>query len=320
MNIKEDLKLNMDENYQSIVAFISEKSGLPSAEIERKIEAKQAKLSGLISKSGAAQIIAAELNINFDKQVMKISQIGSGMRKINLHGKIINLFPIREYNKNGRSGRIGSFVLADDTSNIRVVLWDENHIGLISNGELFQDCFVEIGNATLRNGEIHLTSFSEIKPSNKTIGEVVVKKPLITKNIANFAVNDNVSTRGFIVQMFEPKFFYICPACKKKASESGECNEHGKVVPEKRALLNFVLDDGSGNIRSVIFAEQLEKIMGKQELETPELFAMKKQDFLGKEVIVVGQVKKNNVYNNDEFVVSSIEELDLDNLIGELEK
>jgi len=310
----------MDENYQSIVGFISEKSGLPAAEIERKIEAKQAKLSGLISKTGAAQIIAAELNISFDKQVMKISQIAVGMRKINLHGKIITLFPIREYNKNGRSGRIGSFVLADETSNIRVVMWDENHIELIGKGDLFQECFVEISNATLRNGEIHLTSFSEIKPSSRVIPEVVTKKPLLTKSIGSFAVNDNVSTRGFIVQMFEPKFFYVCPACKKKASESGDCVEHGKVVPEKRALLNFVLDDGTGNIRSIIFSEQLEKIMGKEELETPELFAMKKQDFLGKEIVVTGQVKRNNVYNNDEFVVASMEEINLDNLIGELER
>lgn len=310
----------VDENYQSIVGFISEKSGLPAAEIERKIEAKQAKLSGLISKTGAAQIIAAELNVSFDKQVIKINQIAPGMRKINLHGKIITLFPIREYNKNGRSGRIGSFVLADETSNIRVVMWDENHIELIGRGDLFQECFVEIANATLRNGEIHLTSFSEIKPSNKTIGTVVTKKPVSFKTIGSFAVNDNVSARGFVVQMFEPKFFYVCPACKKKASESGECVEHGKVVVEKRALLNFVLDDGSGNIRSIIFAEQLEKIMTKEELETPELFAMKKQDLLGKEIIVNGQVKRNNVYNNDELVVSGIEEVNLDKLIEELEK
>lgn len=310
----------MDENYQSIVSFISEKSGLPALEIERKIEAKQAKLSGLISKTGAAQIIAAELNISFDKQVIKISQIAPGMRKINLHGKIINLFPIREYNKNGRSGRIGSFVLADETSNVRVVLWDENHIELIGKGELFLDGFVEINNATLRNGEIHLTSFSEIKPTNKTIKEVITKKPLLNKNIGSFAINDNVTTRAFVVQMFEPKFFYVCPACKKKASESGECAEHGKVVVEKRALLNFVIDDGTGNIRGIIFADQLEKIMTKEELSTPELFAMKKQDLLGKEIVVTGQVKRNNVYNNDEFVVSNISDVDLDNLISELEK
>ena len=310
----------MDENYQSLVGFISEKSGLPASEIERKIEAKQAKLSGLISKTGAAQIIAAELNISFDKQVIKISQIAPGMRKINLHGKIINLFPIREYNKNGRSGRIGSFVLADETSNVRVVMWDENHIELIAKGELVLEGFVEIVNATLRNGEIHLTSFSEIKSTSKGIEGVITKKPLVKKNIINFVINDNVSTRAFIVQMFEPKFFYVCPACKKKASESGDCVEHGKVVPEKRALLNFVIDDGTGSMRSIIFAEQLEKIMTKEELETPELFAMKKQDFLGKEIVITGQIKKNNLYNNEEFIVNDIQDVDLNGLIEELEK
>jgi replication factor A1 len=310
----------MDENYQSLIEFISTSSGISVDEIERKVAAKQAKLAGLISKAGAAQIIAAELNISFDKQSIKISQVVPGMRKINLIGKIINLFPVREYNKNGRSGRIGSFVLADETSNVRVVMWDENHIDLIVKGDIVQNCIVEITNATLRNGEIHLTSFSEIKPSNKTINNIVVQKPLLKKQIINFNTNDNVSTRAFIVQMFEPRFFYICPACKKKATEAGDCNEHGKIIPEKRALLNFVIDDGTNSIRTVVFSEQLEKIMNKEELETPELFSIKKQDFLGKEVIITGQVKKNSMYNTDEFIVSKLEDVELDKLIEELEK
>jgi replication factor A1 len=309
----------MDENYQSLIEFISTSSGISVEEIERKIAAKQAKLAGLISKVGAAQIIAAELNISFDKQTIKISQIVPGMRKINLIGKIINLFPVREYNKNGRSGRIGSFILADETSNVRVVMWDENHIDLIVKGDITQNCVVEIANATLRNGEIHLTSFSEIKISNKNIDNIVTQKPLLKKQIFNFNTNDNVSSRAFIVQMFEPRFFYICPACKKKATE-GECNEHGKIVPEKRALLNFVIDDGTNSIRAVVFSEQLEKIMNKEELETPELFSIKKQDLLGKEVIITGQVKKNSMYNTDEFIVSKIDDIDLDKLIEELEK
>src|SRR3990167_1169241 len=133
----------MEGNYQKLVELIAQYSGLDVGEIERRIEAKQAKLSGLISKEGAAQVIAAELNINFDNQLIKISQIVPGMRKINVVGKIIKMFPIREYNKNGRSGRIGSFVLADETSNIRTVIWDENQIDLIDKGELFENCCVE---------------------------------------------------------------------------------------------------------------------------------------------------------------------------------
>ena len=309
----------MDENYKQLLEFISQNSGIAIDEIERRVEAKRAKLAGLISKEGALQVIAAELNINFDKQSIKISQIVPGMRKINLVGKVINLFPIKEYNKNGRSGRIGSFILADETSNIRTVLWDENHIGLIANGQIYQEGFIEITNATLRNGELHLTSFSELKPSSKNIGNIVLNKPASKKEISKFNPNDVVTTRAFIVQMYEPKFFQVCPECKKKANELNECLTHGKVVPEKRVLLSFVIDDGSESIRAVMFSEQLEKIFTKEELETQELFAIKKSELLGKEVIISGQVRRNPMYNSNEFFVSGLIDIDLDKLIEELE-
>ncbi len=308
----------MEGNYQRLVQFISENSGISVEEIERKIEAKQAKLSGLISKEGAAQVIAAELNINFDKQIIKISQIVSGMRKINLIGKVIEMFPVREYNKNRRSGRIGSFILADNTSNIRTVLWDENHIDLIAKGEINQDSCVEITNASVRNGELHLGSFSEIKNSDKIIDNVVCEKTVAEKMIIDFNPNDSVKTRAFIVNMFEPKFFEVCPECRKKAVD-GECREHGKVVPEKRALLSFVIDDGSDTIRATIFAENLEKIFSREELEDSELFASKKKDFLGREMIVCGNVRRNQMFDSKDFIVDSLGEVDVDKLIQELE-
>ncbi len=310
----------MEGNYQQLIEFISEGSGVSVSEIERKIEAKRAKLAGLISKEGAAQVIAAELNVNFDKQIIKLSQIVPGMRKINLIGKIINLFPVREYTKNGRSGRVASFVLADDTSNTRVVLWDENHIDLIAKGQITNESVVEITNSSVRNGEIHLSSFSEIKLSNKPMENIVVERPVFEKTIVNFNSNDKVSARAFVVRMFEPRFFEVCPECRRKVSEVGECQEHGKVAPEKRALLNFIMDDGTDSIRSVIFSDVLEKIMSKEELENQELFAVKKKDFLGKEMIVTGQVRKNSMFDNNEFVVEDIGEVDIDKLIEKLEK
>jgi len=318
MVVKNGVK--MQENYSQLIELISGSSGISVEEVERKIEAKQAKLSGLISKEGAAQVIAAELGVNLDKQVIKIAQIVEGMRKINLIGKVINLFPIREYNKNGRSGRIGSFILADDTSNIRTVLWDESHIDLIDKGKIVQEGVIEITNASLRNGELHLSNFSEINVSNKVIEKTVTEKPVFKKTIEQFNPNDNVSARAIIVQIFEPRFFEICPECRKKVSELGECATHGKVSPEKRALLNFVIDDGTESIRAVMFSDQLEKIMNLNELEDSEKFAAKKKDFLGKEMIIEGNVRKNQLYGNKEFIISGLSEVNLDELIVELEK
>ncbi len=308
------------DNYSQLVQLISENSGLSVDEIERKIEAKRAKLSGLISKEGAAQVIAAELNINFDKQIIKISQIVPGMRKINLIGKIISLFPIREYNKNGRSGRIASFILADDSSNIRTVMWDENHIDLIAKGKIREESIVEITNSSLRNGELHLGSFSEIKISDKKLDNVVIQKPVLTKEIINFNTNDSVCARAFIVQMFEPRFFEICPECKKKVNELKECLDHGKIFPEKRALLSFVIDDGTDSIRATLFSEDLDKLISKEELENHELFSIKKNYYVGKEIIVVGNVRRNSMFNTNDFIVSEIREVDIDKLIEELER
>jgi replication factor A1 len=307
-------------NYPGLLEFISSSSGVPIDEIERKIEAKQAKLSGLISKEGAAQVVAAELGVNFEKQKIKISQIMPGMRKVNVVGKIINMFPIREYNKNGRSGRIGSFILADDTSNIRAVLWDENHIGLIAKGEINNNNVVEITNASMKNGEIHLTSFSEIKNSSQLIKTIVTQRLVTHKKIAEFNTNDNASARAFIVNIFEPKFFEICPECRKKVGETKECLAHGKVNPQRRAILNFVIDDGSDSMRAVAFSDHIEKIMGKEELENPELFLLKKKELLGKEMIIGGQIRRNTLFNNNEIIADDFREVDLDSLITELER
>ena len=145
----------MIQDYSYIAERISKASGKSIDEINRLVEAKRAQLSGLISREGAAQLVASELGINFDKEKVKVKEIMPGMKKVNVVGKIIQMFPVREYKKETRQGKIGSFIIADDTGNIRVVLWDTNHISLIEKGEIKEGDAVEINNAALRNTELH---------------------------------------------------------------------------------------------------------------------------------------------------------------------
>ncbi len=77
--------------YEQLLERISRASELSVSDIERRVEAKRAKLSGLVSKEGAAQIVAAELGINFEKQKVKINELMSGKRA-NFSGKIIKLY------------------------------------------------------------------------------------------------------------------------------------------------------------------------------------------------------------------------------------
>jgi len=309
----------MIQNYEGLVERIANLTNLDKEEINRKVEAKKAKLSGLISKEGAAQIVASELGISFDKQTVKVNEIMPGMRRLNLTAKIINLFPVREYNKNNRSGKVLSMIIADDTGNIRCVLWDTNHIKLFEDNQIKQEDVIEISNVALRNGEIHLTGFSDIKKSGETFEEVKTEIIMPQKKISMLRIGDRAKVRAVVVQIFEPRHFDVCPECKKKVVvgvEGATCETHGKVAPLKRALVNLVLDDGTESIRVVLFSDQIEKAG----IETdPVIFLEKRDSYLGRESYFSGSVRENKYFNNQEFIVSDVEDVDMDVLIKELE-
>jgi len=309
-------------NYERILEKISKSSGLNKEEIERRVEAKKAKLSGLISKEGAAQIVAAELGISFANDTLKINELLPNMKRVNLVGKIISLFPVRSFNKNGKEGRVANLIVADETSNIKIVLWDTNHIDLIEKKEIKEGSIIEISNASMRENELHLGSFSELKISNEILKEVILEIAVKEKKIINFNNMENVRTRAFIVQIFDPRFFEVCPECSKKVMREGEnciCQEHKKVIPEKRALINFVLDDGTETIRAVLFHENISSL-GLSNIEDSNSLEIQKQSLLGKEMFFSGNVRKNKLFENLEFIVDKAQEVDVEELIKGLER
>ncbi|MBT3398021.1 DUF2240 family protein [archaeon] len=310
------------QNYDLLIERVAKSAGLDKEEVERRVEAKKAKLSGLISKEGAAQIIAAELGISFEDQELKISELMPGMRKANVVGKVINLFPVREFEKNGRSGKVANIIIADDTGNTRVVLWDTNHISLIEDGTIKQDDVVEIRNGATRDNEIHLSGFSEFKKSDKVMGEVQTEKMTSEKTVEEIQQGQSVKIRGTIVQIFQPRFYSVCPECNKKVAQDAEgfsCNEHGKVQPKDRAILNFVLDDGTETVRVVMFSDQINLLIPEEDLKDPEKAIAFRDDLLGTELYVSGNVKRNQFFNNLEIVASGVEKVDVEKLIVELE-
>jgi replication factor A1 len=313
----------MIDNYEKILNKIAQFSGIEKEEVQRRVEAKRAKLSGLISREGALQVIAAELGVNFDNEKFKIDELLPGMRKVNLIGKIIRLFPVRGFTtKNGDEGKVLNFILADETSNIKVVLWDTHHISFFEEGKIKEGDSIEIKEGSIRQGEIHLGSFSKLEKSTEIFENVKEKKAISEKSISNFGVNESVSTRAFVVQAFEPRFFEVCPECKKKLeNREGKhfCSVHGGVLPEKRALINIVLDDGSEIIRAVIFHDNIHKL-GFNNLNNLELTMQEKENLIGKEFIFSGDVRINKFFNNPEFIINRIEEVDLDKLILQLEQ
>jgi ssDNA-binding replication factor A large subunit len=311
------------QNYESLLNRIATHANLEKEDVEKRIEAKRAKLSGLISKEGAAQIIAAELGVNFDNIQLKVVELMPGMRKASILARLIKIFPIREFNKNGREGKVANMIVADESGSIKVVLWDTNHIALIENAELKEGDSVEIKNASVRDSELHLSGFSDIKKSSLLVKDVKTDQVRREKFLTEINVGENVRVRGTIVQIFSPKFFNVCPECNRRVAQVPEgysCETHGTIVPKERAILNFVLDDGTESIRIVLFSDQIAKIVSEEELKLPEKFLVFKEENMGSEFFISGNIRKNAFFNNVELIGEDVEKVDVEKLIETLEK
>lgn len=303
-----------------LIKKIKEKSNLSEEDINQKIKEKMDKLSGLISKEGAAHIIANELGIKiFEEGRLKIKDILIGMRDVEFIGKVQQIFNMNEFvRQDGTKGKIASFILGDETGTIRIAAWGD-HANKVK--EMEQDIIVKIKSGYVRdnNGrkEVHLGNRSEIilNPEGETV-ELIKEEEGERKNIKDLQENDNnITILGTVVQITEPRFFEVCPECGKRIrmkEDSFECDEHGLVDPDFSYVFNVVLDDGTDNIRVTCFRSQMEKLTNKKKSEilkyriNPEGFEKIKNDLLGNIVKFTGRVNKNAMFERIEFIANRV--------------
>ena len=138
--------------YEQIIEKIKEK-GLSDEEISMKIKQKMDQLSSLISKEGAAHIIANELGIKLLEQTsgrLKIKNLLSGMRNVEIVGRIQEKYEVREFQTETRSGKLGSLVIGDETGTVRLVLWGSqaDRMNELNKGDTIQ---IEAGYVKLNN-------------------------------------------------------------------------------------------------------------------------------------------------------------------------
>lgn len=299
-------------------------------DLERKIKAKVNELSGLISEEGAAHIIANELGIDLvpglDK--LKIKNIYAGMRNISVAAKVVRKFEVREFQKEDRMGKVCSLIVGDETGTMRVVFWNEQ-VNLLSEVKendtlLLKNVYVRENNG---NKEIHLGTGGEVEvnPAAERIGEVRQSNGFSRKKIKELeGGEENIEILGTVVQAFDPRFFEVCPDCGKKV-EGNICGAHGTVVPVSSYVLNLVMDDGTGTIRSVFWKNQTSHLLGKTEEEIRGYkedlgnFEEVKTDLLGEQFRLMGRVRKNEMFGRLEFNVQMVAKAKPEEEIARLE-
>lgn len=296
-----------------IIEEITEKTGLSAEEINQKIADKMEELAGLISEEGAAHIIANELQVSLNQdysQELKISDIKPFMKNLKITAKIVSLYDLIEFEREGNTGKVRSALIGDDTGVIRCAFWHScaDKIADCKEGDILG---LEKVTSKDNNGrsELHL-SFDEAITINPSGVEITVSNKMPTpekKKIAEVETDQVVTIYGVVVQSYNPNFFKSCPECRKRVQEKEEkfyCDVHGEVQPNTSCVLNVVVDDGTGNMRCVCFSENAEKLYGK--LITEDSF--EKETLIGNIVTLSGKVRYSTYSQKNELVVFGIDE------------
>ena len=298
---------------EMLIEKIKEK-GLTDAQIKSKVKDKLDQLSGLISEEGALHIIANELGVKvMDEGKLKLKNVLAGMRSVDITAKILKIYEIREFSKGDKKGKVGNFLIGDETGIMRVVAWNDkaDFLSTLKEGVTIK---IESGYTKENQGktEIHLGDKSTVTLSDEAIS--VQTKGNERKNISDLKENDdNIEIMGTIVQVFDPRFWPVDPLSGKKATEKdGEFFfEDKKITPDYSYVTNIFLDDGTENIRVVLWKNQAQKLFDMNHLDivaSKDLgFEEKKNDLLGKIVKFTGKTNKNQMFDRIEFIAQIVD-------------
>ncbi len=289
---------------KDIIAKITTSTGVSEADIRKKISEKIDQLYGLVSEEGAAHIIANEYGIKlFDiSGDLKIKDVLMGMKSVDVVGKVIRKFELREFATEKRKGKVANLMIGDETGTIRVVFWNERTNDFT---QIKDDDIIKIKGAYVRDNsgrkELHMgdNSHVTINPPNITVN-TRERKEYSKKHITELIDATSAEIVGTIVQVFDMRFFEVCPRCNKRMrlkDNNFACDEHGAQPPAYNYVLNVYLDDGTGNIRTIFWKQQCQRLIKNADFETirqqPESFEKYKNDLLGTQIKILGTAKNN---------------------------
>src|SRR3989344_3737314 len=107
-------------SYEDIIKKINAEKNIPEEDIILKIKKKQEQLTNLVSKDGAAHIVANEYGVqvfeDIKSKIFSIAELESGMRNVSLQGKILRKYETRHFKTDKREGMVARFLVADSTS------------------------------------------------------------------------------------------------------------------------------------------------------------------------------------------------------------
>lgn len=329
---------------EAMVEKICEHAKLEPEKVRQMISEKSVELSGLVSEEGAAYIVARELGLNMireTKRQLKIKNLVSGLRSVDIVARVLQVFEERHFEREGNKGSVINVMLGDETGVVRMSLWNQE-TALVKEGKIKEGDTIKVSGGWVKTDNRDNLELRVGRGSIERVDQVVeiperasLESNFMSakrKTISEFREGEQAMTRAALINVFRRNPFYeICPECDSRIKESDGkwmCDDHGEVKPKYALVLSGIIDDGSGNIRAVMFRDTAERMFGKSTEELREisdkagdsLAIFENVQGLGREFLFTGRVRMNTFTENIEFTVNSIEDVDVKKEASELLK
>ncbi|MFX0039048.1 MAG: DUF2240 family protein [Promethearchaeota archaeon] len=266
--------------------------------------------------------------------IKSVRQLQNSRGIVSFKGVITSLDNLKSISlKSGEDISLLGFIVSDNTDGIRVTIWREkaeeySKLLTVGQGLTLKNALVKYSNFSSRN-EITLINESTLELINLEIKNLKSIQQSGKERSINFTGNytkiDTINTpgiieiKGFIAKDLNKITVYeACKNCSKKV-ENCTCDKSEDT--EYRMILNLIIDDGTGTIRSTFMGELAEKLIGVetnnivQLRETPEFekfLEKKSSEFLGKDIIIRGRSKFSDFSNQYEISVYDFRDIDID--------
>lgn len=271
---------------------------------------------------------------------VKLGDIDVGDEGLEVVGRVLELEPVREFvTPDGRKGKVASAIIADETASVRINFW-HGAVGLltgVSEGDVLRISDVYCTAGLFGQPELHLSQGGTVEknPPGVSLPPTEELRRLSARerraHIGELEKEgERVEIRGTIVQVIQKKpLFYACPECGRGVFPADEtvcenCNR--PIKPEARAVVSFVCDDGTGNMRVTLFGALAERVLGLSIRELSEKLKsgeghdklLEEADLLGREVVVRGITRYDSFSDSLELRAFDVREADPKAEIGRL--
>jgi replication factor A1 len=228
-------------------------------EFERRVEEKMQECGDLIDETTAGMVVVQELG----RSHVKIAGLSAGSSLFSFFGKVISVAPPREFTrKDGEKGWVAHLILADETGQVRAVLWDEKAAAVseIEPGEVLEIIGKhpsggrpDIVVLALRKSPCEITCGSDVQPrfAPAERREVVAKILLLDdpRTITRRDGSQVVLTEGCIADgAGTARIVSFSPDLLAEVGEGSVIRISGALEKERGFGREFVIDERSSVI------------------------------------------------------------------------